>query len=120
MARYVDDLYLTLPPITGVDWRDPAVVPVSIGNPAKVNLNELRVSFYTNNGIVRPTRHIVETVRRAALLLDDACAVVEDAKPGCIEQTDQIYMDLFTADGGASFRKQLDRAGTTKLSEQLV
>jgi hypothetical protein len=46
----VEDLILTLPIISGVDWRDPAIVPMSLGDPAAVELNRLRVAFYTDNG----------------------------------------------------------------------
>src|SRR5206468_535876 len=30
MARFVDDLILTLPLVAGVDWRDPAIVPAPL------------------------------------------------------------------------------------------
>jgi len=33
MARFVQDLALILPVIAGVDWRDPAVVPMPLGDP---------------------------------------------------------------------------------------
>jgi len=31
MARYVEDLILTLPIIAAVDWRDPAIIPMPLG-----------------------------------------------------------------------------------------
>jgi len=52
MARYVEDLVLALPIICGPDGRDPAVVPVTIGNPAEVELSNLRIAWYADNGIL--------------------------------------------------------------------
>ena len=37
MARRVEDLALTLPVISGVDWRDPTVVPLPLGDPKEVD-----------------------------------------------------------------------------------
>ena len=31
LARYVEDLALILPIISGVDWEDPAIVPMPLG-----------------------------------------------------------------------------------------
>jgi amidase len=74
VARFVEDLILTLPIIAGVDWRDPAVVPMPLGDPAAVELNSLRVAFYTDNGVAAPTPETVDVVRNAATVLSDAGA----------------------------------------------
>ena len=50
MARYVEDLILTLPILAGVDWRDPATIPMPLEDPRKVELKDLRAAFYTDNG----------------------------------------------------------------------
>jgi len=68
MARYVEDLVLALPIICGPDGRDPAVVPVTIGNPAEVDLSKLRIAWYADNGILAAAddiqRVVVETARQ--------------------------------------------------------
>ena len=58
MARYVEDLITILPIIAGVDWRDPAIVPMPLADPNQVNLTDLRAAFYTDNGIVTPRRKL--------------------------------------------------------------
>lgn len=69
MARRVEDLSLILPIIAGMDWRDPAIVPMPLGAPQQVDLKTLRVAMHTDNGIVSPTRETVETVQAAAAAL---------------------------------------------------
>ena len=44
MARYVEDLILLMPIISGPDWSDPFIVPVPLGDPADVELSGLRPS----------------------------------------------------------------------------
>jgi amidase len=45
IARFVEDLVLALPVIAGVDWRDPILVPMPLGDPKTVVLKDLRVAF---------------------------------------------------------------------------
>ena len=47
MARYVEDLALTLPIIAGIDWRDPAIVPMPLDDPYTVEVKGLRVAMHT-------------------------------------------------------------------------
>jgi len=42
IARFVEDLTLALPVIAGVDWRDPILVPMTLGDPELVDLKSLR------------------------------------------------------------------------------
>lgn len=114
LARYVEDLHVTLGVVSGVDWRDPAIVPMPLANPAKVDLKSLRVAFHTDNGIVSPTAETAETVRKAAKALSDAGARVEETRPPQIEQTFDIFLGLFSADGGVAIEALLKEAGTTK------
>ena len=115
MARYVEDLILTLPILSGVDWRDPATVPMPLDDPGKVELKGLRVAFYIDNGIVTPTYEIIRTVRTAVHALADAGAIVEEARPAGIEQSYELFRDLFAADGGAGVQRLLQMAGTSEI-----
>ena len=116
MARRVEDLALTLPIMAGVDWRDPAIVPAPLGDPARVGLKTLRVAMHTDNGIVAPTREIADTVRAAGAALAAAGVAVTEARPAGIEQTFDIFFGLFGADGGAGIQLLLDMYGTTEAS----
>jgi SIR2-like domain len=74
MARYVEDLVLTLPIIAGIDWSDPAILPMPLGDPRAVTLQGLRVALHTNNGIL------------AATTLTEARARVHEDRPPMLEQ----------------------------------
>jgi amidase len=115
MARFVEDLILTLPIIAGVDWRDPTVVPMPLGDPTKVNLKSLRVAFHTDNGILSPTPEIAEVVKKTAKALSDAGVAVEEDRPKGIEKSYDIFFGLLGADGGAGVQTLLRVVGTTEM-----
>jgi amidase len=115
LARSVADLNTVLPIIAEVDWRDPAIVPMPLGDATKVDLKALRVAFHTDNGIETATRETIETVRNAASALEASVTAVEEARPRGLEQTYEIYLGLFTADGGAGLEELLEMAGTKKV-----
>jgi amidase len=99
MARFVEDLILTLPIIAGVDGRDPGIIPMPLGDPRTVNLKSLRVALYTDNGILPPTPATATTVQTAAKALSDAGLMVEEARPAGIEQSFDLFWGLVAADG---------------------
>jgi amidase len=115
LARYVEDLALVLPVISGVDGQDAAIAPVPLGDPRKVDLRKLRVAFHTDNGIAAPSAETVAVVQKAARVLAEAGIRVEEARPTGIEHTYEIYFDLFTADGGAGVESLLKEAGTQRV-----
>jgi amidase len=115
MARYVEDLALTLPILSGVDWRDPATIPMSLENSRNVGLKSLRMAFYTENGIMTPTPETIRTVQNAVGALSDAGMVAGEARPSGIEHSYELFRDLFAADGGAGVQRLLKMAGTTEL-----
>lgn len=85
MARFVSDLELTLPILAGPDGMDSAVVPVPLARRAP-GLQGLKVAWYADDGIFKPSQPIVATVRAAAHALDKAgCVVSEERPPGLRE-----------------------------------
>jgi amidase len=120
LARYVEDFALALPIIAGVDMKDSTVAPAPLGNPEDVNLGGVRVAFYTDDGIATAGPEIGAAVRSAAdLLANDGLAVAE-ARPAGIEQTFEMAMGLFGADGGAGVQSLLHLAGTREPSPFLL
>ena len=115
MARFVEDLALTLPIIAGVDSRDPAIVPMPLGDPKAVDLKSLRVAVHADNGIMTPTPEIVDAVNRAAAALGDIGVRVQEDLPGAILGSSGLIKSLLSADGGAYVRRLLERAGTTEV-----
>jgi len=115
MARFVEDLILVLPIIAGVDWCDPTVIPMSLGDPQRVELKTLRVAFYTDNGVVSPTPETVKTVRAAVSALSDAGTSVAEERPAEAQDAVGMWMELAMADGAAWVRRLLQAAGTSEI-----
>ena len=117
MARYVEDLVLTLPIISGPDWEDPAIVPMPLGDPADVDLGSLRVAFYTSAPeLTPPTQETVDTVKAAVDAVSDIVASVEENVPGPVSRVPELNERIGDADGRAVMLRILERAGTTELS----
>ena len=120
MARYVEDLALVLPIISGVDWRDPYVVPMSLGDPAAVDVAGLSVAVYTDNGIVTPTAETVQAVLDAAAALKDLGARVQEDRPDVLDQSGRLFVKLGASDGRTWIRRLLDKAGTVDVHPWLL
>jgi amidase len=116
MARWVEDLILGLPLISGPDWRDQSTVPMPLGDPKTVEIKNLRVAFYTSTPEVTPTAETITAVHRAVKLLEENGAKVEEALPPGVEQTTEILHALFNPDGGARPKNLLAQLGTTEMS----
>ena len=112
IARYVEDLALVLPIISGPDWRDPAIVPMPLEDPSCVDASRLRVAFYTDNGVKTPTRETIDAVTAAASALTDAGATVVEDRPAALTDYELSWKSLPHYDG--SVQRLLDAAGTTE------
>jgi amidase len=115
LARSVKDLELALKIVSGVDGRDPAIVPAPLGESATVDLNKLRVAFHTDNGVATPDAEIADAVHKAATALNKAGVKVEEALPPGINKTFEIYRGLFCADGGSGLKALIELAGTREI-----
>jgi amidase len=115
MARFVEDLSLTLSLIAGIDWHDPGIIPMPLGDPKSIDLKGLRVAFYTDNGIVSPTSETITVVKDAANVLSTAGLAVEEARPNGIGQSYEFMFPLLGADGGTGIQMLLQMAGTTEV-----
>ena len=119
MARYVEDLVLTLPIISGVDSWDPAIVPMPLGDPDAVDLKTLRVAVHTDNGVVTPTAETIDAVNRAAAALADIGVAIEEDLPEVLHDSPRLANGLSAADGRAWVRRILERQGTTEVHSWL-
>jgi amidase len=112
MARDIEDLVRAMPVLAQEDGIDASVIPMPLGNPRDVVLKNLRIAFYTDNGIRAATAETAETVRRAAKALSEAGAIVEEAKPDGIDTPPTFWCDLLAPDGGAGLRHLLHSIGS--------
>lgn len=112
ITRYVEDLNLLLPLISGPDWIDPSIIPMPLGQPNDVDIKKLKIAFHTDNKIISPSVETIEIIRKAANLLDNEGLLVDETVPTGIEQSYELMIELLSADGGASMQRLLQEAGT--------
>lgn len=110
IARYVEDLALILPIISGPDWRDPAIVPMPLHHAEDVDVSSLRVAFYTDNGIKAATPETVAIVNSASAVLEDVGATIEEARPRAITEYDIAWQSIPNVDD--SINRRLEVEGT--------
>lgn len=117
MARYVEDLVLTLPIISGPDWEDPAIIPMPLGDPSEVDIESLRIAFYTSvPGCNAPTQETVDTVMAAVGVLSDLAASVDEDAPEPLGRVLELNDRIGDGDGRAAMLRVLARAGTTEFA----
>lgn len=119
MARYVEDLILALPLICGPDGRDPAVVPVPMGDPGAVDLKQLRIAWYTDNGIVTPVDDIQDTVTATAQALRAAGFKLEEKLLPHTRRLVDLTTELREATNAGFIMRLLKRYGTKRISDEL-
>ena len=103
LARSVDDLVLFF---RSVDPRraselDPRVPPLAWDDPESVRLQGVRVGFYADDGIVRPSSAVARAVRRAAEALQARGCEVRPFDPPDVREILATYLGALSADGGA-------------------
>ena len=120
MARFVEDLWLVLPIISGVDGRDPALVPMPLSGPESVDLRGLRCVYFTGLGEVQPDAATVKAVEDAAgALRESGMEVREGQVPGMAKAND-LCDRVGSSDGCTWLRRQLERSGTVNTHPVLV
>ena len=112
IARTVDDLARLIPILSGIDDEDPYGMPVPLLDPRRVVMPGLRVVFFTDNGVQKPTAETVQVVRAAAMALQKAGARVEDRLPAGLNRANELWHEIAGADGGAWLKRLLETAGT--------
>jgi len=113
IARRVEDLELILPIICGPDGIDPFVYPVPLGDSAAVQVADLRVALFTDNGVRTPTPETMDAVRAAAAALAAAGARVEERRPPGLDEAAEAWESMIAADGHAWLARLISAAGTT-------
>jgi amidase len=114
MARRVEDLWTLMPILLGMDGLDRTVVPMPYGDPAEAPLRNLRVAFFTDNGIVPADSDTRAVVEAAAKALASEVLSVEECRPPGIEQSYDLEMKMIGPDGGDGLRAYLKAIGSTR------
>ena len=120
MARFVEDLWLALPVISGGDGRDPAIVSMPLSGPESVDLHGLRCVYFTGIGDVEPDKATAEAVENAAGVLRESGVDVREAEVPGMAQISALCDRVSAADGYAWLRRLLDGYGTRNVDPVLV
>lgn len=118
MARWVEDLALIMPLISGPDYIDAAIAPAPWLDPKAVDLKKIKVVFYLNNGSEKPLTSETEAAVNATVKLfaDLGVTVVEDCPKALIKESQDVRNALSTADGRGWVKRMLKKYGTTQVS----
>ncbi|MEP6911488.1 MAG: amidase [bacterium] len=119
MARYVEDLALVLPILVGSDWHDPFVVSAPINASTSLDLGQLRIAAYTDNGIYPASKEVVRVVNDAEEALRKAGCAVASERPEELAQVYDLGNRLWRLAGGPTVRRLLAAAGTETVSAPL-
>ena len=95
------------------DGVDHTVVAMPYGDSATTNIGDLRVAFFTNNGIVPPEADTAAVVRQAADALANEVRTMDERRPPGVEESYELEMRLIGPDGGDGLRAYLTSIGST-------
>ena len=121
MARWAEDLSLVLPLIIGPDYSDAGIAPVPLVRSEEMDLTNLKLAFYTDNGTEpKPTAQTVEAVTTAVQLLGAAgLPANEDCPKDLFTEAEEIRAKYDGADDRAWVRRLLDKHKTKSASPSL-
>jgi len=118
MARCVDDLNLAMQVLAapGLQDTDPTVPPMSWPDMNQVEVEKLRIGFYTDDGAFAVSPSIRRAVSEAVDGLRSAGVAVEEFSPPDVQDAMQVFRSLIFPDGGAAFKRML---GSAELDSRL-
>ena len=114
LARRVEDLGPMLSLLAAPDAQDHTVVGMPFGDPAEVRLKDLRIAFFTDNGIVSADAETIAVVERAAAALEPDVKRIEERRPPGVEESYDLEMRMIGPDGGDALRAYLASIGSTR------
>jgi amidase len=91
IARFVSDLSIALRVLAGPDGIDSGVVPVPLPKRTP-QLRGLRVAWYTDDGMAKPTPAVIATVRAAAHALSAAGCSASQERPPWLAEAFQVTL----------------------------
>jgi fatty acid amide hydrolase len=105
-ARSVGDVALALEIMNG--GRNPATEPpMTLGDPATVDVSKLRVAYYADDGTFTVSPAVRRAVVEAAGMLAGRGAQVTEWRPPDVPWVVEQFFGIFTADGAKGLRKLL-------------
>ncbi|MEM7114083.1 MAG: amidase [Chloroflexota bacterium] len=112
MARFVEDLILTLPLLIGPDGHDPTTVPMPLGQPSDVDISQLRIAFYIDGGLSPVETAIANAILAASQAIAQTGARVTEATPVPLARAAELHRWVMYADRGLWMERILQEAGS--------
>ncbi len=108
MARYIEDLALLLPIMAGPDGIDPYASISAMGDHREVDLRELRIGFYCDDGLAKSSQETKTAIAASIIALEKAGAAVFEVSPPDVKDATEIFFTMVGADGGIRTRQDLE------------
>jgi amidase len=114
MARRVEDLTCMMAFLAAPDGYDHTVIGMPFRDPAAVRMKDLRIAFFTDNGIVPAQPETIDVVQQAAASLENKVNRIEERCPPGVEESYELEMRMIGPDGGDGLRALLTAIGSTR------
>lgn len=115
LARHVEDLCAMMPILLEAGESDRTVIPIPYRDPLAVRLRDLRIAFFTNNGLVPADKDTDRAIRAAVKNLAPHVMTVQECRPQGIEESYELEMKLIGPDGGDGLRQYLELIGSSRI-----
>jgi amidase len=119
MARYVEDVELALEIMKGPDGHDFTVMPVPLRRATTVNTRNLRIAYFTHNGLWDVHGAVAAATQKAVAGLRSEVHQADEIAPPPIAAMGDLYTAFRTGDGGWGLRQLLKTVGTTQAGDAL-
>lgn len=117
MARFVDDLILSLPLLAGPDYADPDMRAISTSK-SQPNFKSLRIAFYTDNEIAKPDTATLNTMHQVISVLQTEVKHIEARCPPHLIELYSLITETFFLGGdkGLGLKNLFSQLGIKKPS----
>lgn len=121
MSRFVEDLELILSIIAGPDGLDPSMPLASLHPTSSVNLADLSVAWYIDDGIIAADDEVSAKVKAAVNLLANDVKTIKQDRPEPVMHTFEVMWETYMmgADGGRGLHAMQEALKITKPSKLL-
>lgn len=120
MARSVDDLELLLRVLNGPDWKDPFAQSVPLPESCETRVHDLRIGFYTDDGLVEVPAEFKIAVKQAVDVLKDLGCAVFPCLPKQVQFGGEILVEHFLYDGSQQLRQFVAAKDAAVVGEELT
>lgn len=122
LARWVEDLELIMPIISGPDFIDAAIAPMPWTPSSAVDLKKIKVAYYIENGSEKKcTPETAAAVNKVVGLFRALGVTVEENCPtDLIKESQEVRSAISTSDGRAWVKRMLKKYGTTQVSSVIA